>query len=107
MDFIGEIDYFITNINEALNSLASGLELRNPDPQIFQLIDAKTHRTNIPAGAIDHLEQLLEEWCNQIERFLEAPTQGRNTEDIGPKGELEYWRSRMQKLTSVTEQLKR
>ncbi|CAM9398365.1 unnamed protein product, partial [Ectocarpus sp. 12 AP-2014] len=27
--------------------------------------------------------------------------------DAGPKGELEYWRNRMQRLTSITEQLKR
>lgn len=27
--------------------------------------------------------------------------------DTGPKGELEYWRNRMQRLTSITEQLKR
>lgn len=26
---------------------------------------------------------------------------------MGPKGELEYWRNRMQRLTSITEQLKR
>lgn len=27
--------------------------------------------------------------------------------DVGPRGELEVWRSKMQKLTSITEQLKR
>jgi len=32
-DFINEIGAFITNINEALTSFASGLELRAPDPK--------------------------------------------------------------------------
>ena len=33
-DFVGEIGSFINNINEALNSFASGLELRSPDPTV-------------------------------------------------------------------------
>lgn len=32
---------------------------------------------------------------------------GEGGRDYGPKGELEYWRNRMQRLTSITEQLKR
>lgn len=32
---------------------------------------------------------------------------GEGGRDEGPKGELEYWRNRMQRLTSITEQLKR
>lgn len=32
---------------------------------------------------------------------------GEGGRDTGPKGELEYWRNRMQRLTSITEQLKR
>ena len=71
----------------------------------------KSHRTALPTEAADHFEILLNEWCNQIERYLEQPTQNSSSssdsEDVGPRGELEYWRGRMQKLTSITEQLKR
>lgn len=35
------------------------------------------------------------------------PEDGDGGQDVGPKGELEYWRNRMQRLTSITEQLKR
>jgi len=54
---------------------------------------------------IPHFEELLEEWCNQIEEYLDSNADG--ITDKGPKGELEYWRNRMQRLTSITEQLKR
>lgn len=60
-----------------------------------------------------HFEQLLEEWCNQIQAYLEgtkpdgagdakgaAPKRSGGQAavavvvDEGPKGELEYWRNR-------------
>jgi dynein heavy chain len=108
-DFISEMGSFITNINEALSSFASGLELRAPDSKLYRALEVKSHRTALPSEAVDHFEMLLNEWCNQIEKFLDQPSQlnGDVLEDVGPRGELEYWRSRMQKLTSITEQLKR
>lgn len=114
-DFISQVSSFITNINETLTSFASGLELRSPDSRIMKAIEVKFHRTSITVEAVEHLEQLLNEWCTQIERYLDQPSNssnsinndGNSTEDVGPRGELEYWRSRMQKLTSITEQLKR
>lgn len=107
-DFIVEMSSFITNINEALTSFASGLELRSPEPRIMKTIEMKLHRTSVSLEAIEHFESLLSEWCGQIERYLEPPSQSlQEGEDVGPRGELENWRGRMQKLTSITEQLKR
>jgi dynein heavy chain len=107
-DFVSEIGSFITNLNEALNSFASGLDLRSPDPKIIRAVEVKAHRTALPTEAVDHFESLLNEWCNQIEKYLNQPSEsGADTDDVGPRGELEYWRGRMQKLTSITEQLKR
>ena len=42
--------------------------------------------------------------CDNVYRMNDDGEGGR---DEGPKGELEYWRNRMQRLTSITEQLKR
>ena len=105
-DFISEIGSFITNINDALNSFASGLELRAPDPKILRAVEVKASRTALPTEAVDHLESLLNEWCNHIEDYL-SQSRATDNDDVGPRGELEYWRGRMQKLTSITEQLKR
>ncbi|CAM9799127.1 unnamed protein product [Ectocarpus fasciculatus] len=108
-DFISEIGSFINNINEALSSFESGLSLRDPDAKIYRTLEAKqSHRQTYPAETIDHCESLLGDWCNQIEKYMDAPSYNNGAdEDVGPRGELEHWRGRMQKLTSITEQLKR
>merc|ERR1712086_566751 len=104
---ISEIGSFIVNINEALASFAGGLELKFPDPKIIKAIEVKSNRTAIPVEAVNHFESLLNEWCNQIERYLADTDNNFADDDIGPRGELEKWRGRMQRLTSITEQLKR
>jgi dynein heavy chain len=106
-DFVSEIGSFINNINEALNSFASGLELRSPDMKLYKSLEIKSHRTSLPIESVDHFEKLLNEWCNQIESYLNSSAHKSSADDIGPRGELEYWRGRMQKLTSIMEQLKR
>jgi len=111
-DFVSEMGMFISNINEALSSFASGLELRAPDPKIMKAVEVKSHRTALPLDAVEHFESLLNDWCAAIERYLEQPSQsgsgsGSNVDAVGPRGELEFWRGKMQKLTSITEQLKR
>jgi len=56
---------------------------------------------------IAHFVDLLEDWCRDTEKYLDDNA-GRQweTQDAGPGTELEYWRRRMQRLTSITEQLK-
>merc|ERR1711871_1834026 len=85
---------------------ANGLDLRSPDSKIIKAIEARGNRIGLPSEAIVHFEQILSEWCNSVEKYLNRP-EHTNSEDMGPRGELEYWRGRMQKLTSITEQLKR
>ncbi|KFH02717.1 putative dynein gamma chain, flagellar outer arm [Toxoplasma gondii VAND] len=64
-------------------------------------IAAKNHEVVL------HFENLLEDWCRQIERFLETSLdQSHELPDAGPRSEIEYWRSRMQRLNSIIEQLK-
>ena len=45
--------------------------------------------------------------CRNIEQYLDDSDRSRwETPDSGPDTELNYWRSRMQRLNSITEQLK-
>jgi dynein heavy chain len=107
-DFMNEIDSFTKNINEAITSFASGLELTPPDPKILKNVEVKPNRTAISTEAVNHFESLLNDWCNSIDRYESSSSNINNfTDEVGPRSELEYWRSRMQKLTSITEQLKR
>lgn len=108
-DFSEECGRFTAHISEALRSMASGIELAKPDKRydVESTTKPLAQRAKEDADMLLHFEVLLEGWCSQIEKYLEdrdpaaaAPT------DAGPMHILEYWRGRMQRLTSITEQLK-
>jgi dynein heavy chain, axonemal len=50
----------------------------------------------------------VEEWCTVITRYLNEPAREDGARDklAGPRAVLEFWRGRMTRLTSITEQLK-
>ena len=53
--------------------------------------------------------QVLAEWCKQTDALLaesEAGTATPLNDESGPDTELEFWRVRMAKFNSVTEQMK-
>eukprot|EP00557_Chaetoceros_sp_GSL56_P001677 CAMPEP_0176504054 /NCGR_PEP_ID=MMETSP0200_2-20121128/15715_1 /TAXON_ID=947934 /ORGANISM="Chaetoceros sp., Strain GSL56" /LENGTH=237 /DNA_ID=CAMNT_0017903433 /DNA_START=280 /DNA_END=990 /DNA_ORIENTATION=- len=66
---------------------------------------------------MQRMETILEEWCDAIEKYVSSvssseacpPTAkvlgkgGLEVKDVGPKGELDFWRSKMQRLNSVSE----
>ena len=52
-------------------------------------------------------QAVAEEWCSETEKLLAESDNGRQeSDDAGPETELEYWRNRMAKFNSITEQLK-
>ncbi|KAJ1446978.1 dynein heavy chain and region D6 of dynein motor-domain-containing protein [Pelagophyceae sp. CCMP2097] len=103
-EFLVSVDGFVKNVQENIKSLGSGLELRQPDADVAgaDAFEAAAH----PAVAAHYID-LLEEWCGAIEVYLSDSDRSRwETSDSGPDSELEYWRRRMQRLTSITDQLK-
>ncbi|KAF1323959.1 Dynein gamma chain, partial [Globisporangium splendens] len=120
-EFMVESEKFANDLKEALNSMDSGLELRRPDREL--IADATSNAATGINGnrvlqasdspkLVAHYEDVLKEWCDVISMYLETNTtnDGKNKDeqidDDGPMGELEYWRRRMQRLTSIAEQLK-
>lgn len=115
-----ELTRFTKSISTALDSFKNGPLLRRSDNPVFKsfhAVDKKSLMQSISdkSALFSHLEDLLEEWCEQIESYL-SPCDARSKDarskessmsslDLGPKGELNYWRSRMQLVTSVTEQV--
>lgn len=89
---------FARNVRENIKSFEGGLELRQPEEE-----DGENSKADLVAQYI----QLLEEWCEAIEAYLTDTDRGRwETQDSGPSTEIEYWRRRTQRLTSITDQLK-
>ena len=111
---MSEMDHFIVNVQEALNSLVGGLELVRPKAETQEALGASRNfalMVKQDPGLLTQFEDLLDGWCTQIQNYLDdsdKPTQSiSGEEDLGPRAELEYWRNKMQRLTSIAEQLKR
>ena len=95
------------DLQDSIKSALDGLELRKPDKRFETDHRSAQHRSREDPELVQHFEELLEEWCARIEGYLqEDSTTYDSTSEAGPLTELEYWRRRMQRLTSVTEQLK-
>ena len=53
------------------------------------------------------LEELASSWCAMVEQILaESSQMRREADDTGPLAELEYWKLRTAKFTSLIEQIK-
>lgn len=68
-------------------------------------IDPETLFSHTPdVEMLVHYEGLLDSWNTQIENVIdEAPDQKLDSNNAGPHTELEYWRSRNQRLISIAE----
>lgn len=108
-DFNDEMNKFMRNLTSAVESISGGLELRHLASGHIESLEISSGQSAVQnPEAIAHLEELLGEWCGQIEEFIECkPTVGSADQLEGPKGEIEHWRARTQHLSSIIEQLKR
>ncbi len=93
-EFMNGIDHFLRGLQESIRSLSGGLDLKKPDERIV----------NLGAMAIDdpfiinQCMNLLHEWCNNIERYLDDSDRSRwENADSGPDTELNFWKSRTQR----------
>lgn len=92
-----------------MESLSGGVELRKPDKR-FE-VESKREALQFAASDADyvaHYEGLIAEWIKLIEEYLEETSEGRwENSDAGPHTELEYWRGRNQRLTSINDQTRK
>jgi len=108
-EFMESLGKITVDLKESIKSLCGGLELRKSDKKYdLEGKNFSQRGTQEDQELITHYENLLEEWCTEIETYLEGNSDSyeANAVDAGPMTELESWRRRMQRLTSITEQLK-
>lgn len=108
-DFVGATLKFGAMLSEAVATVSGGVELRKPDTKYTDHHELKP--SAFAAAAADEdclraLEDCLQEWCSETEGLLAQTHKIKEGEEPGPDTELEYWRSRMSNLNSITEQLK-
>jgi dynein heavy chain len=107
-DFLESLDKFTGVVGEAISSL--GDVVRLAPPKKYDDIKAKSksyHQNAQKAEVVAVFEETLSEWCKQIEVLLGEVTAIREENDeSGPAAELEYWKARMAKFNSITDQLR-
>lgn len=120
LDFDSELFKFTGDVSLALQNLSHGIKLRSVDNNIEQKLDSKDLESILDTGdedsiMIQNLKIIVEEWCKDIEKYMETHIQDLDSlskksqsegymADKGPRGELEFWRHRMQLLNSIMEQ---
>ncbi|KAF4694988.1 hypothetical protein FOZ60_006111 [Perkinsus olseni] len=105
-EFTTSIHKISGGLTEALKSLTGGIELRGSGRcRRYQDIVKENPEISL------QFEGLLESWCRQVEQYLEDSLDYSSSSKMygnepGPRTELDFWMQRMQKITSITEQLK-
>lgn len=100
---------FSKDLSEAISSLTSGIELRKLEKEQEKEIRNPSRQPR--EEFISAMERLFNGWIEDISQFLEqADRMGDKMKmegrDPGPSTELEFWRKKMQKLTSVLEEMR-
>ena len=96
-DFIEEMNKFMRNLTSAVESVSGGLKLRGLSSTPTESLNSSNSQNAIPnSEVITHSENLLGEWCDQIEDFIKtreksSHRQVSSAEGLeGPKGEIEH-----------------
>ena len=92
-EFLLGLDSFNKGLQESIRSLTGGLELKRPDAKIDNM---SVSTQNDPVFVVQCIN-LLQDWCYNIEKYLEDSERRYETPDSGPDTELEHWRTRMQR----------
>ncbi|KAM9386572.1 dynein axonemal heavy chain 5 [Phaethornis superciliosus] len=108
-DFLRSLEKFVSVLSGTQQSLLEKVSLKK-----CETYDLKTLRGPsdylVAAKSIDALERIevcMKGWTKQIEQVLAENDQLRKeTDDLGPRAELDYWRKRMSKFSYLTDQLK-
>jgi dynein heavy chain len=102
--FTENLSRFGLDVTDALSSMVGGVELRRPDKQYD--IDMEARKPEKNEEMMAHLLAVLDTWCTQVDSVMDGPEGVDPAGNMGPLSELEFWRRRMQQLSSLVEQLK-
>jgi dynein heavy chain len=107
-EFMDGLEKFVDTLNVAMGSIKDSIKLHPTtiDLSVYKGPSDILNAANSPE-VVDSLEQLIGEWCKQIEQVLaESEQMRKEADDIGPNAELAHWKARMAKFNSITDQLK-
>lgn len=115
-EFFDALYRFQSSLAEASVAVANRVELKaykpGPNQNNLRLNEvrgaADTARLAQDPKAVEQLETLLQEWCQQLEQVIAESEQMRKEADnVGPRAELEHWKSVMARFNGVLDQIKK
>lgn len=107
--FLNKLSSFVAVLSNARASIADAVKL---SPCTNEALAAVTSPAEILAAAgnpelVEAAEDCTQTWCKEIEQILTKSEQMRKeSDDLGPRAELEHWKKRMAKFDSLTSSLK-
>lgn len=101
---------FLIHSKKFAAELKESIKLMNPGQDLFKLDSeemARISQSGNESLKIEYYSRKFSEWVNKIFQLLSDDSDLRREKpDDGPHTELEYWRTRMQKITNWSEELK-
>ena len=109
MDYFDKLETFVASLEHAQECLKQQVNLRRCET--VDLAELKTPSDYLTAAinseAYRAIENIVQIWMKQIGVVLAENEQiRREADNVGPRGELDYWKARTAKLNSLLEQLK-
>jgi dynein heavy chain len=103
--FLEVLERFTTDIDVSMANLRDSVQLATCS---IAFDDAKPVSDYVShPDIVNTVENLVTEWCKQIEQVLaESEQMRKEADDIGPNAELVHWKARMVKFNSIVDQLK-
>ena len=108
-DFSVEMNSLIGNLSGAVECMRGSFELMaleknyshglGKNGNFFDLVD-------VDEETLEKFKDILERWLKQINDYLSMDRKS-SEEDDGPRGEVDFWRARVQRFTSINEQMRR
>ncbi|KAF7655270.1 hypothetical protein LDENG_00058640 [Lucifuga dentata] len=109
-DFVASTESFVSFLAEAQENLKEKVILKEFDTLDLQMLKTPADYTvaSKTSETIDKMEVCMKAWMKQIEQVLAESEQLRkDADDVGPRGELAYWKKRMCRFSYLLDQLKR
>ena len=107
--FISSIESFVCNLHEATVSLDDTIVLAQCTTHNLAKLKTNSEFLQVASSPeqMTQIESIVQTWMKQIEQVLAESEQIRKESDsIGPRAELDYWKHRMAKFSSLLDQLK-
>ena len=107
--FLSKLSSFVSVLANARASIADAVKL---SPCTNETLKSVTTPADILVAAgnpdlVEAAELCTQTWCKEIEQILTQSEQMRKeSDDLGPRAELEHWKKRMAKFDSLTTSIK-